>query len=387
MVVKSIVVVTLLLEAASIQSGSLRSLAQANTQDKCDASNYDERPSRECREVFEMTTQASQLIDTNRYPYLISIQEDRIGAEDCYYHLCGGALISSDLVLTAAHCVITSGVDPKNEQGSEIQNTLYASFAPYCRHQNGDTQDRVLFDRVWVNPSYDENNPDSVGDVAILRLAQPVSVPFVKVSGTPSIKQDDQFLVGGWGFYTQDDFFSFRYLKQPGRTAILEPISLDTCRKRLLEEGEIEGEPQADMICLQNPGAEICGGDSGSPLISLGNSYQEDVIVGVASWGPDITCQGQSQYGIGVFINIGDYIDFVRGVMGQTSNQSNNSQGGQFQDSLPAESPTDLQPTSTEEPSDSITSGLGQGETQTTTWLLVEGLYGPYYYEIRQYGG
>eukprot|EP01025_Chloroclados_australasicus_P011508 TRINITY_DN14_c0_g1_i7.p1 TRINITY_DN14_c0_g1~~TRINITY_DN14_c0_g1_i7.p1 ORF type:complete len:459 (-),score=49.64 TRINITY_DN14_c0_g1_i7:160-1458(-) len=186
-----------------------RNLLQASTtipRETCDLSNYDGEPSPECYSNYEMSTPGSNLLDVARFPYLISIQEDRLGQPDCYYHRCGGALISTNLVLTAAHCLFPS-VSPgsQNSTGASLIQNLYASFTPFCRHQNGFVTDRTSIDRVWIHPGYDHEDLDDEDDIAIARLSQPaVGAQTIKYQSPGTKLQEQTRVVAGWGYYDRE---------------------------------------------------------------------------------------------------------------------------------------------------------------------------------------
>lgn len=39
------------------------------------------------------------------------------------------------------------------------------------------------------------------------------------------------------------------------------------------------------IICVANPGKDVCQGDNGGPLVSMGTSPEDDTLVGLVSWG------------------------------------------------------------------------------------------------------
>ena len=42
-----------------------------------------------------------------------------------------------------------------------------------------------------------------------------------------------------------------------------------------------------DMLCGTEVNKGVCYGDSGGPLVILGSNYEEDVQVGIVSWGAE----------------------------------------------------------------------------------------------------
>mmetsp|Transcript_4522 Transcript_4522/g.8079 ORF Transcript_4522/g.8079 Transcript_4522/m.8079 type:complete len:348 (+) Transcript_4522:939-1982(+) len=65
----------------------------------------------------------------------------------------------------------------------------------------------------------------------------------------------------------------------------LEVISNDECDNFKIGRDSYEGLIYDNMLCTYTEGKDACQGDSGGPLIVQGNSPEEDVQVGIVSWG------------------------------------------------------------------------------------------------------
>jgi len=176
---------------------------------------------------------------------------------------CGGSLISTRTVLTAAHC---------RRQGLD---------AVVGEHDfsTSDGEQRIDIIKWEDHPDYEDGT--YVNDFAIATLARPVTFtdkiyPICLPTGSSSSYENRDAKVTGWGAI---------YSGGPG-TNILQKVDVRTmsnaaCRNTGYSSSEITSE----MICASESGKDSCQGDSGGPLIvkKSGANYFEQA--GVVSWG------------------------------------------------------------------------------------------------------
>jgi trypsin len=199
-------------------------------------------------------------------------------------HYCGATLIRSNLAMTAAHCV--EGMQP--DELTLLHGTRLLS--------SGGTQIGIV--SIHMHPEYDRRTLDH--DIALLRLAAPVSGPLV----TPATMASTSDIAGpgrmvqalGWGRLYEGG--PFPDVLQSVHVPI---ISLDRCRASY---------PSflvsARMICAGLAGRDSCQGDSGGPLAVQDESgtWQQ---VGITSWG--VGCARQNQPG--VYARVGRFTHFI----------------------------------------------------------------------------
>ncbi|XP_021921589.1 trypsin-4-like [Zootermopsis nevadensis] len=213
-----------------------------------------------------------------QFPFQISLQYD-------YEHVCGGTILSSKWILTAAHCV----EDEVAIYYSVLAGTNVLSKGGERRH--------VL--RYKIHPNYDPENYEN--DIAVLELESHLSMTgYVAVVTLPSQTQiTDGGLpstVIGWGH---------RFTGGPTSDTLkmvkIVTISDEECYEILT------GYVKPSNICAGVPGGGKghCSGDSGGPLIA--NNYQ----VGIVSW--SVKPCTQPPYP-GVYTEVAYYVDWIKTV-------------------------------------------------------------------------
>jgi len=172
---------------------------------------------------------------------------------------CGGSIISTTWVVTAAHCV--DGITATNVQfraGSSIRGS-------------GGTVHPAA--QLTANPQYDDYTIDF--DVAVAR----VSVPFAYGTGVQPIALSSTepaagalSVVSGWGTLTPGGS-----LPSQLQAVEVDITSRAACNSAYAQYGGIT----INMICagVTGGGKDACQGDSGGPLV-VGNQ-----LVGIVSWG------------------------------------------------------------------------------------------------------
>jgi len=224
----------------------------------------------------------------DRYPYTVSLQVKG-------KHVCGGSLITSNLVLTAAHCFKQEGIDGNTlvvTNPYQLSNPL-----PYT-NESFDIEDFV------IHPHYVFCFKFSTyyHDVAIIKLSENISnqSSFVRLNTDP-VPPNSPVQVMGWGqTETQEEGADVLQVTN------LYSLSTSECQRL---DDELMEFTTSDMICAKADGKDSCGGDSGGPLIIKGNNLTDDVQVGIVSFGPD-TCA--SEFSSGVYCRIDSEFDWIR---------------------------------------------------------------------------
>jgi len=211
-----------------------------------------------------------EVTEVNEYPWQAGIV-----SRGGNYVWCGGALISDQWVLTAAHCISNSRVQvllgEHDYRDSTETDSIRSDISTFVNH-----------------PSYDSKTTNY--DFSLLKLAQPVNFtehPHIRPICLPA--DDSQTYanfaatVTGWGTTASGGSLSSKL-----REVTVKVVSNEECRNSGYASSSITDQ----MICagVQNGGKDSCQGDSGGPLISSGTGDgttpgQNYEHIGVVSWG------------------------------------------------------------------------------------------------------
>merc|ERR1712130_656760 len=196
------------------------------------------------RKVVRTKIVGGQNAQKNEYPWQVGLVSNW-GSKP----FCGGSLISSTTVVTAAHCATSP-------------SQFKVVVGDYDVTQ-GDGEQRVSVASWTSHPNYNSNNQDH--DIAIIQLAEPVqfsdSVAPVCLPPSSSSNYDGATATAtGWGTLSSGGSLS----------SILQEVDLTVltnseCSQppNIYSSGQISN----NMICASGPGKDSCQGDSGGPLV------------------------------------------------------------------------------------------------------------------------
>merc|ERR1712107_487775 len=208
-----------------------------------------------------------QETEENEYPWQVAL----VSTGWWHYPWCGGTLISSTHVLTAAHCVY-------EKEASDIQVLLR-------EHNTADSVIKTADVAEIINhPDWDRPTIDN--DYAILRLAKPVKfnkkvAPACLPADTAATYAGVLGTVTGWGKLKHTDTH---------KSTTLQEVDLTVTTQSDCIKAYGNWNITANMICAAATGKSTCTGDSGGPLIAQENGRY--AVIGIVSFGcqryPDV---------------------------------------------------------------------------------------------------
>jgi trypsin len=282
------------------QSNLLMGLATTLALVGCGASEQPVAPAEDADDAII----GGSMVPSQLYPWMVAVHfEDGQGG---WYQGCGGALIDSTHVLTAAHCSIEYNHRPDKHHfvvRSARPNTIRVAMRPNSLAALA-PDELLRVRKVSVHPSYDDLSLDF--DVAVYELARPVVL--ASYPTLADVAQTRRWVATqapvkalGYGTIDVESGETSDYLRQ-----VVVPLVSDA--ECAADYAGTDYLINGNTICAAPDagGRDACYGDSGGPLFrSVGG---QPVLVGVVSTGEGCA---QADYP-GIYARVSSVRDYIR---------------------------------------------------------------------------
>ncbi|KAK0418446.1 hypothetical protein QR680_013561 [Steinernema hermaphroditum] len=241
-----------------------------------------------------------QFARPGNFPYQVFINYKKT---DGRFYICGGSLVSSTHVLTAAHCT-TGMIAPARIMVGAVDIRQQAAPAQW-RNIHG----------VYPHPSYRDGDQSFLNDIAMLEISPPVQVGGV-VGLTRIAANDQQLLTGGQaiisGFGTYAFYGNNPVTSEQLRYAQLQVYNSQYCYQQWARFTGGRTRVTTTQICAGGRGRGSGPGDSGGPLsVNTRNGLYQIGLVSFGPTDPNIMASQQDQVPA-VFTRVASHCNFIQ---------------------------------------------------------------------------